>query len=90
MGMLGQNFPISEYYRTNIIDAETVARSGRWWTALLVIKDPKTEKPFVGLYRWENDGSAWKVRKNFPIRSRKSLQDIIRALQRAETIFPDE
>ena len=88
--MLGQNFPVSEYYRTNIIDAETVARSGRWWTALLVIKDPKTERPFVSLYRWENAGSVWKVRKNFPIRSRKSLQGIIAALQRAETRLPEE
>lgn len=88
--MLGQNFPVSEYYRKNIVDAETVARSGRWWTALLVIKDPRTEKPFISLYRWENDGSGWKVRKNFPIRSRKSLQGIVGALRRAENSLPEE
>ena len=88
--MLGQNFPISEYYRTNIIDAETIARSGGWWTALLVIKDPRTSKPFVSLYRWQKDGTSWKIRKNFPIRSRKSLEKVVAALQRAEPSLVDD
>jgi len=33
----GQNFPISEYYQDGILDAETISRSGLWWTAALVV-----------------------------------------------------
>jgi hypothetical protein len=49
--MLGQNFPISDYYRENIIDAVTISRSDGWWTAVLVIKEPKSDNPFIALYR---------------------------------------
>ena len=51
--MFGTNFPISEYYRKNILDAETISRGGNWWTAVLLILDPKTKKPFVSFYRWQ-------------------------------------
>ena len=57
--MLGTNFPISEYYRDHIIDAHTLFRAGNWWTALLVIDDPRSGKPFIGLYRWWSAPIEW-------------------------------
>lgn len=81
--MFGTNFPISEYYKTNILDAETVTRGrGGWWTAVLLIRDPKTEKPFIGLYRWQLTESGWKTRKRFSIRRSKELNSIIEVMQR--------
>jgi hypothetical protein len=84
------DFPISDYYRERIIDAETIARSGGWWTAVLVIKDPRTDKPFINLYRWQKSGEEWKVRKSFPIRSNRVLLDLLGALQRAGSSLSDD
>ncbi len=67
--MLGQNFPISEYYRPYIIDAVTISRTGLWWTAVLLIEDPKTKKPFIALYRWQRVRDSWKTRKRFTLRA---------------------
>jgi hypothetical protein len=66
---IGQDFPISDYYRENIIDAVTINRTGVWWSAILVIEDPKTEKPFLGIYKWQKKGDGWKVRSKYNIRS---------------------
>jgi hypothetical protein len=67
--MLGQNFPISEYYRPHIIDAVTIVRNGPWWSAVLLIADPKTKKPFIALYRWQRVAGNWKTRKRFTLRT---------------------
>ena len=71
--MFGTNFPISDYYRLNIIDAETISRGGSWWTAVLLIKDPKTEKPFIAFYRWQKTANGWKTRKQFIFRNAEQL-----------------
>ena len=47
----GKNFPIAEYYKEHILDAETVSRGGGWWTAVLLINDPVSKKPFIALYQ---------------------------------------
>ena len=40
--MLGAElFPIGDYYRNNLLDAVTITRGGRWWSAVLLINDPK-------------------------------------------------
>lgn len=79
--MLGMNFPISEYYRNNIKDAVTLSRGGGWWTAAVLIEDPKNGKPFVTLYTWQQVDDAWKMRKSFTIRSQKTLNEVVEALQ---------
>ena len=79
--MLGMNFPVSSYYKDNILDAETLARGGGWWTAVLLIEDPKSGEPFVAMYRWQKDEERWKVRKSFSCRKKQEatkLMDIIR------------
>ena len=57
---LGQNFPISDYYQNSIIDAETVSRSGGWWTAVILIADPRNQKPFITIYRWQKTDTGCK------------------------------
>ncbi len=80
--MLGTNFPISEYYRKHIIDAVTLSRSGSWWTAILVISDPKTNQPFISLYRWNNRAGTWKHSSHFRIRKDGELKAVVKALGR--------
>lgn len=70
----GLNYPVADYYRDRIRDGVTLSRGGQWWSAALLIEDPRTEEKFVGLYLWEMVDGVWKKRKSFPIRSRKSSQ----------------
>lgn len=78
---LGQNFPISDYYREQIIDAETISRSGGWWTAVLLITDPRTKKPFVALYRWQHTEGGWKLRKQFSFRTKQQGENAIEVVK---------
>ncbi len=79
--MLGDNFPTSDYYKGHIIDAETVTRSGGWWTAVLLISDPKTEKPFIALYRWQLTEKGWKSRKRFTLRRPKEIETVLKLVR---------
>ena len=78
--MFGKNFPISEYLRPNIIDATTVSRKGGWWTAVLLIRDPKSQKPYLALYRWQKRGGDWKKSSSFKINSPEQLAKIMDSL----------
>lgn len=75
-------FPISEHYRQHILDADTVTRRGVWWTAVLLIKDPKTAKPFIGLYRWQLTKNGWKIRKRFTFRKIEEIDAIVGMIQK--------
>lgn len=75
-------FPVSDYYKDSILDAETVSRGGNWWTAVLLIKDPKTEKPIIGLYQWQKVGDEWKTRKRFAFKKKKVLEDTLEIIKR--------
>jgi hypothetical protein len=79
---MGQNFPVSDYYRDQVLDAETISRAGGWWTAVLLIRDPRTEKPFLSVYRWQLDGDTWKTRKSFAFKSKKQIQKVLASLQK--------
>ena len=79
---LGQNFPVSDYYREHILDAETISRGGGWWTAVLLIRDPRTEKPFLSIYRWQLDGDTWKMRKSIAFKSRSQIAKVLDVLRR--------
>lgn len=64
----GNDFPISDFYRPHIVDGETFSRSGGWWSAILLIKDPRSGKPFLGIYRWQHTDDGWKVRSSYKLR----------------------
>lgn len=76
------SFPVSDYYKDNILDAVTITRSGSWWSAVLLIKDPKTEKPIIGLYQWQKVGDVWKTRKRFTFKKKKVLEDALEIIKK--------
>lgn len=80
--MFGKSFPVSDYYKDNILDAETVSRGGGWWTAVLLVKDPKTEKSIILLYQWQKKGDEWKTRKRFAFKKKKVLEDTLEIIKR--------
>ena len=79
--MLGTNFPISDYYKKEIIDARTISRAGRWWSAALLITDPKNKKPMLRLYKWERTEGGWKTRQRFAIRKREDVLLVVDCLR---------
>ena len=78
---LGQNFPIAEYYRANILDARTLSNRAGWWTAVLLIEDPRTKKPFVSVYRWQHTDNGWKVRNRLHIRRKSDAQLLVESIE---------
>lgn len=76
----GVDFPVSDYYKDKIVDARTLNNNGKWWTAVLVLSDPKTGKRFAKLYKWKNNKGGWKVRSSISLSNRKFIQDAINAL----------
>ena len=79
--MFGQNFPISDYYKSHILDARTLSNRGGWWTAVLLIEDPKTNKPFVSVYRWQHTESGWKLRNRVHIKNRADAKLLIESIE---------
>lgn len=76
----GINFPVSDYFKGHIIDARTIQNNGKWWTAVLVIEDPKTGKRFIKMYKWESKEGVWKVHSNFSLNSQKLIFGAIEAV----------
>jgi hypothetical protein len=87
---IGKNFPLGDYYRHNVLDAETISRSARWWTAALLIRDPRSGKTFVGVYKWQLESGTWKQRNKILIRSRADAEKIRSVLDRLGCQIGDE
>lgn len=81
-------FPVADYYSDHVVDGVTLSRKGGWWSALLLIRDPKTQLPFLNLYRWEQVDGKWKNRKSFVIRDQKAVDTIIGALNQFRDRLP--
>ena len=75
----GLNFPVSDYYRDHIRDGLTLSRGGGWWTAAVLIEDPRSGRLFISCYTWQKLDDQWKTRKSFAIRSRNALDKLIEA-----------
>ncbi len=73
-------FPVSDYYKPHIRDAVTISRQGSWWSAALLIEDPKNAKLFCAVYRWQKVGGVWKQRGKLMIRKRVDLDKCISVL----------
>jgi len=87
--MVVYNFPVTDYYKNNILDAITITRGGPWWTAVLLIEDPKSKKPFVGLYRWQSTENGWKARKQFKFNSKKEINKFFDAMKEMIEKLPE-
>ena len=78
---MGLNYPVSDYYRDHIKEGVTLSRSGGWWTAALLIKDPRSDSYFVNLYSWQSTDNGWKTRKSFSIRSQDNALLLVDTLK---------
>lgn len=78
--MFEQLFPISDYYKKNIIDAVTITRAGIWWSAILLIEDPKSKKQFLSLYKWQYKELEWRIRSRFKITKKKDADKIVKII----------
>lgn len=78
--MLRLSFPVTDYYRDHILDGQTLKRGGGWWTAILLVSDPRTGKPFVALYRWQSTPNGWKTRKRFSFKKAEEINKAIEIL----------
>ena len=78
---LYEDIPISDYYKGNIKDAITIKRSGNWWSAVLLIKNPRVDSDFLSFYQWQKTDSGWKVRSRFKIKNIKEKDKIIEILK---------
>jgi hypothetical protein len=85
---IGKDFPVSEYYRECILDGVTLSRVAGWWSAVLVIKDPKTDRNFLNVYQWQFTEKGWKVRKTFSFKKKKDLQMFQAICEELTTKFP--
>ena len=64
-----EEFPVSKFYKDQVVDGETIERSGGWWSAALLIREPSKGELFVGLYLWQETSNGWKNRGRFKIRT---------------------
>jgi hypothetical protein len=74
-------FPISDYYKGQIISAKTIKKKGNWWSAILLIEDPQSSKNFLTFYKWQKKGDDWKVRQRFKVNSKVDLEKINEILE---------
>jgi hypothetical protein len=81
-------FPVSDYYSVHVLEGITLSNKGGWWSAVLLIRDPKTKKPFLALYRWEQKDGVWKNRKSFVIRDQSGVAKVISALTELKAKLP--
>jgi hypothetical protein len=72
--------PLSDYYKEDLIDIITISRGGRWWSAVLLLKDSNSDNKFISIYKWQMVRNEWKLRKNYRINNKEELNVIIEAL----------
>lgn len=73
-------YPVSDFYADSVLDGRTFSRRGGWWSAILLIRDPRSEVPFIGLYRWQKVGDEWRTRKSFSLRKIAQVDQVIETL----------
>jgi len=75
--MLLQDYPVSDYYKGKVLDAVTLSKSSGWWSAILLIEDPKSGLPFINLYRWQETDRGWKARGRYKISKKEDAEMIL-------------
>ena len=79
-GIMRDRFPDGEYYGADLIDGATVRRDGAWWSAVLLIRDPQRDEPYVALHRWAKRNGAWQRSGTYRFSSREQIADAVRVL----------
>ena len=78
---LYDDFPVTDYYQGRINDAITIRRGGNWWSAALLINEPKSEKNIIMFYKWQKVGEDWKLRSKFKISDKAGADKFIDAIK---------
>ena len=74
-------FPVTAYYKSRILDAVTIRKGGSWWSAVLLINEPKSEKNIIMFYKWQKIGEDWKLRSKFKISDKVGADKFIDAIK---------
>lgn len=74
------DYPVSDYFKTHVREGHTITKANGWWSAVLLIEDPRSGRPFVSLYRWQLTEDGWKMRKSFKCADKADLRQIVRVL----------
>ena len=83
-------FPVIGRLEEHVVAGRTLRNSNGWWTAILVVKDPKTAKNELIFYRWDKKGDRWRERKTFPIHDRQGIESAIDVLTELKVHLPLE
>ena len=70
------DFPVDEYLRGQIRDGRTLTRKGSWWSAVLLMEDPRSGKPYVAMYRWHRKDGQWKRASKFTCRTSRDVDTL--------------
>ena len=76
------DFPVAPYLRGQIRDAWTLTRTGGWWSAVLLVEDPRSRRHYVAVYRWQLKNGVWKRVGKFICRSKADADKIRSFLER--------
>ncbi|MBN1688272.1 MAG: hypothetical protein JW893_04155 [Candidatus Omnitrophica bacterium] len=75
------DYPVSDYYRNHILNAYNLAKTDKWWAAVLLIRDPKTSRPFIALYQWQRNETGWKTQKRFTFKRATEVKRVSQVMQ---------
>jgi hypothetical protein len=79
------DFPVTDYYKSHILAGHKLSHTGVWLSAILLLNDPKSKKPFIALYRWQKTKKGWKTRKRYSFKSQAQAKQAIEILQEFST-----
>lgn len=81
------DFPVSDYLDGQIRKARTLSRTGRWWSAILLMEEKKGDGNYIAMYRWKREDDRWKRSKKFTCRSREDADVICEFLENTKELL---
>ena len=83
-------FPVTGVLKSHVVTGRTLRKSNGWWTAILLVNDPKTSRSQLIFYRCDWKGDRWRERKTFPIHDRQGIETAIDVLTELKVHLPLE
>ncbi len=76
MSNLGE--PPIDYYE--ILKYSTISYSGGWWSVLVLLRDPKTGKISLSLYKYKKVNEGFRKQTSYKINNLKQARTLIQML----------
>lgn len=70
--------PPIDYYE--ILKYETIGYGGGWWSVLVLLREPKTGKISLSLYKFKKMNDGFKKQSSFKINNFNQIEKIMRLL----------